>query len=612
MQLAPQSEGAGKRAGVNGQGKPGGALSIEVIDLRRDAHYWRSQHARAKERIAAWRAKWKTARQELADALRKIGQVRKQVQALEQENAGLRQEVEGLQRENRQLRQTPFQKRSEKGQGQGRDSGAGEQSEPEAGRSPGGKRRRGGQPGGVAHPRADHSSLEVLEEVHEPEAGSCKCPDCGLPYRRNGEERHERIEIEVKGHTRRILRPRYRAACECARRQGKAAPEIIAPLPPALFRGTSYGLSVWVALLIQVYWQRRPVRAFEREWADCGVRLPAGTMLGHVGDFLTWFEPLETAVEAHQQRAQFVHGDETSWVVHVWGETGGNPRGWMWVCVSADAVRFRVDRSRSAEAAAKLFGKLGLAGAMVLVCDRYSAYVRLAREHAGQFVLAICWVHVRRDYWQVGRSRPDLQEWVDGILQRIGTLYRLNAERLAAWDPQRPLEGQSPEFQAAHTRLQEELDALFAWAQRELDALTAASQKASQPSAPDPRLGPLQSMLKHRAGLEVFLARPGVPLDNNVAERALRRPVIGRKLSFGSHSEDGAALQALLLSVFATLDMAGVNLWRWLEEFLGECAAIGRQAVVADPQAWLPWGMSAERLAALQAPRGRALDGPTP
>ena len=57
MQLAPQSEGAGKRAGVNGQGKPGGALSIEVIDLRRDAHYWRSQHARAKERIAAWRAR---------------------------------------------------------------------------------------------------------------------------------------------------------------------------------------------------------------------------------------------------------------------------------------------------------------------------------------------------------------------------------------------------------------------------------------------------------------------------------------------------------------------------------------------------------------------------
>ena len=92
----------------------------------------------------------------------------------------------------------------------------------------------------------------------------------------------------------------------------------------------------------------------------------------------------------------------------------------------------------------------------------------------------------------------------------------------------------------------------------------------------------------------------------------MRRPVIGRKLSFGSHSEDGAALQGVLLSVFATLDRAGINLWRWLEEFLGECALIGRQAVVADPQAWLPWGMSGERLASLQVPRARARDGPAP
>ena len=68
-------------------------------------------------------------------------------------------------------------------------------------------------------------------------------------------------------------------------------------------------------------------------------------------------------------------------------------------------------------------------------------------------------------------------------------------------------------------------------------------------------------------------------------ERALRRTVIGRKLSYGSHSEDGAALQGVLLSVFATLDMAGIDLWRWLEAFLRECAEIGRGGVMVDPWA---------------------------
>ena len=513
MQSAAQRDATRNGAGGSGQGERSQRFRADLVHWKWQANYWRSQHARAKERIAEWQAKWKATQQELADALQKLRGLRQQVQELQQENEGLRQE-------NKQLLQSPFKKRSEKSKSQG----------------------QGGSDG-------------------------------GQPYSRNGEE-------------------------------------VIAPLEPALFRGTSYGLSVWLTLLIQVYWHRRPVRAFEREWADCGVRLPAGTLLGHVADLLTWFEPLDAAIGAHQQQALFVHGDETSWVVHVWAEAGENPRGWMWVCVSVDAVRFRVDRSRSAAAAGKLFGQLGQEHEMALVCDRYAAYVRLAREHPGQFVLAICWVHVRRDYVKAGRSRPDLQEWVEGILERIGRLYGLNAERLAEWDPQRSLEQQSQAFQAAHQRLQAECEALFAQAQREVQALTAAAGKES--SAPDPRLGPLQSMWNHREGLEVFLTKPFVPMDNNAAERALRRPVIGRKLSFGSHSEDGAALQGVLLSVFATLDRAGINLWRWLEQFLGECALIGRQAVVADPPAWLPWGLSGERLASLQVPRARARDGPAP
>ena len=110
----------------------------------------------------------------------------------------------------------------------------------------------------------------------------------------------------------------------------------------------------------------------------------------------------------------------------------------------------------------------------------------------------------------------------------------------------------------------------------------------------------------------MFLEKPFVPLDNNPVERVLRRPVIGRKLSYGSHSEDGAALQGTLLSVFATLDMAGLDLRRWLEAFLRECAGIGRDAVVVDPWAWLPWGMPEQRFQALQAAGRRTAPGPDP
>ncbi len=100
----------------------------------------------------------------------------------------------------------------------------------------------------------------------------------------------------MQGYVRRTRRTRYRAGCGCAQRQGQPVPEVLPPREPRLFRGTSYGLSVWVAFLVQRYWQRHPVRAFEREWGELGVRLPAGTLLGHVRDLLTWIEPLEATI----------------------------------------------------------------------------------------------------------------------------------------------------------------------------------------------------------------------------------------------------------------------------------------------------------------------------
>ena len=580
-----------------------------------DAKVWRYWHGKAQERAAWWQAQYEgkcaepTARK-LAEAEREVGKQRRRIADLERRVELLEQEKAGVEQRNRDLLRKPFGTRSET---RGRCNGRGAESGPGGGSGGEGeaRRKRGGQPGSVAHGRLERSGLAVREEVWEPEAASCRCPECGREYARNGEEVSERIEIEVSGYVRRIRRPRRKAVCACAARRGAPAPQVIAPLEPTLFRGSPYGVSVWTVFLLQVYWQRHPARAFEREWSEFGVRLAVGTLLGHARALRTWFEPLERAIAERQAQAPLVHGDETSWVIHVRGEEGKNPRCWLWACLSADAVRLRIEPSRSALAAASVFGGIGRRGRAVLVCDRYPAYTKLARTQRGQFQLAWCWAHMRRDFWAVARARPDLQGWTDGVLEEIGSLYRLNQERLAAWDGQRPLADQSAAFQAAHKRLEEALSALFERARQELQALSATGGEEGQAQRrkPDPRQGPLQSLLKHRAGLEVFVGKPLVPLDNNPVERALRRPVVGRKLSYGSHSEGGAALQGLLLSVFGTLSMAGVDLQRWLRAYLRECAAIGPRAAPLDPRSWLPWGLPAERARALRAASDR---GPAP
>ena len=174
-------------------------------------------------------------------------------------------------------------------------------------------------------------------------------------------------------------------------------------------------------------------------------------------------------------------------------------------------------------------------------------------------------------------------------LERIAGIYRLNEARLEHYDP--GLKRPAPAFDAAQTALKEVLDALFAEAQRELAALPDEAREGKA----------LRSLLNHRGGLSVFFDRPQVPMDNNKAERFLRGPSIGRRLSFGSDSEDGARFTAIMYSVVGTLSMNGIDVLRWLEAWLEACAKNGGQPP-DDLSPWLPWSMSEERRREFMAP----------
>jgi transposase len=67
---------------------------------------------------------------------------------------------------------------------------------------------------------------------------------------------------------------------------------------------------------------------------------------------------------------------------------------------------------------------------------------------------------------------------------------------------------------------------------------------------------------RHRDQLFTFLDTPGVPPENNHAERQIRPAVIIRKNSLCNRSERGAATQGLLMSVFRTLKLRGLDATR--------------------------------------------------
>jgi transposase len=69
----------------------------------------------------------------------------------------------------------------------------------------------------------------------------------------------------------------------------------------------------------------------------------------------------------------------------------------------------------------------------------------------------------------------------------------------------------------------------------------------------------LKRLHRHRDHLFTFLHRMDVPYDNNLGERQIRPAVILRKNSQGNQSEKGAATQAILMSVYQTLKLRGLN-----------------------------------------------------
>jgi transposase len=95
-------------------------------------------------------------------------------------------------------------------------------------------------------------------------------------------------------------------------------------------------------------------------------------------------------------------------------------------------------------------------------------------------------------------------------------------------------------------------------------------------------------LLKHWEPLTRFLTVPGAPLDNNVAERALKLCIRQRKNSLFYATEHSAYIASLLTSVIATCLQAGVNALDYLVAVQAH-----RQAVFTNPGAWLPWNYPA-------------------
>ena len=579
-------------------------LEREKVQAHREAQYWKAQWGRARNALEAARAEAKDLRRVSGDALHLRSEVdrletlladidvdtrkRSTMASLRIENGRLQagsealgeqlQEVESERDELRSrvetLSRTQFGRKSEQGhKGTGRKTGPDDK---------GKTGKRGPRPGGETHGRTPRPELARKRELHDPPPEALHCPCCNAPRVANGSHTSDLIEVEVKAHVRVIERSRWRKTCQCS----DTPEEVSAPPVPRLFPRTMFGISVWARLLFELYAANRPLRRVAAWFEAQGLPVSPGTLSDGHDRIVELFAPLSAA----NPYASPAGAGGARRRDHLEGP-GVRRDGLVEPCLAVDRdLRgcgvLHVDASRSAAAAATLLG--GLRKGAVLVCDRYSAYKKLARLAAGRLVLAFCWAHVRRDFIKVAAARGDLEDWKDQWLARIRRLYRLNAQRLRYHDPGRPPDRRR--YLRMQFRLSRVLGEVFTEAERELATVDDASPQAKV----------LRSLLNHREGLSQVLDDLRVPMDNNLAERRFRPEVIRRKLSLGSDSKEGAQGMAKMLSVVRTLEVNDIAVVPWLEAWLSACADNGGRPP-EDLGPWLPWTMDEARRAEFRA-----------
>jgi transposase len=481
-------------------------------------------------------------------------------------------------------------------------------------------RPRGQQRGSRGHGRTQRLNLPIIEELCELQGDSCSCPNCGLPYLPfPGDEEADIFEIEVKAYRRRVHRKRYRKSCSCPP-TANSPTMIVAPPPAKVIPKSPYGASIWVHILLGKFLYAQPLHRILRELCSYGLPLASGTITGGLYKITALFRPLKQAWYEHQMSESQFHNDESRWEVFAAVDGKVGHRWYLWVTRSPEVIYYLVAPTRSSAVPAAHFSRLE-AAKVIVVCDRYSAYKKLARLNAA-IILAFCWVHVRRDFLEVALSFPTLKEWALSWVAAIGTLYHLNQQRLVHWQETLPLAKQGVPFHQAQNRLEHQVEQM----RERYDQLLQADQNAASSSqttvkrpsttkggkiasGPESPLGKLHiaqrqvlaSLRNHWQGLTVFVTHPEVPLDNNPAERAIRNPVTGRKNYYGSGSIWSAELAATMFSLFQTIELWKLNPRHWLQEYLAACAHEGGNAP-ADLTPFLPWHMSEDRRRQLAKP----------
>jgi transposase len=275
-----------------------------------------------------------------------------------------------------------------------------------------------------------------------------------------------------------------------------------------------------------------------------GFEVSLGELVELLHRIKEYAQPVLSDLKAAIRASPAVQADETAW-----REDGIH--GYIW-SVSTPTIRYyEYHHSRGGKVVKQLIGE-DYQG--VLGSDFYAGY----NIHEG--LHQRCWVHFLRDVHDLKKKFPydeALLTWA----KQVKAIY----EQAVAWVQDAPTEQGSP-YHQHRLRLAQQ----HAYAQQ----LWALCLPYVRTTAPQHTL--CERVEQFLPELFVFVAVPGVPAHNNLAERSVRPLVIARKISAGTRSPKGSATRMGLASLFGTWTAQHLNPFRQCLALLTSKSSLGQ------------------------------------
>jgi len=370
--------------------------------------------------------------------------------------------------------------------------------------------------------------------------------------------------------------------------------EVFPADPPAGVGPAKYDASAGSMIALLKYGSGLPFHRLAQLQGSLGIPLPAATQWEIVAEVAAALQPAYTELIRQAAQGEVLHNDDTGATIlalarapteeaapeEAPARTGTFTSGIVATREGREIACFFTGRQHAGENLADVLRqRAATLGPPIQMCDA------LARNAPAPFqvVLANCLAHARRQFVEIAPAFPDACRVV---LETLRDVYRHDATARA--------ERLSPAARLAlhQARSGPLMATLDQW-------LTA--QLTERRVEPNSGLGKAIAYLrKHWEPLTRFRHVAGAPLDNNVAERALKKAILHRKASLFFKTERGAHVGDLFMSLIYTCQRTGADPFHYLTTLQTHAAALA-----VAPQDWLPWTYC-ETLARLDATPGSA------